>query len=387
MTLTFYILLNSTQDQRRLQQLYRYKLIADTFLTLDNISKDSIELKKLYKKQSLKPIDIDKIKDSIEQKGQTIFSGHSIYGSVRVFRVDNQYYIYVERFNFTIALKDMQPFDYTEQLIFTIAFALLLLLLFVYMMVIKKLYPLKKLHRQIEKFAEGKLDLKIDYDGGDEIAKIAKSFDKAIKHIKQLISSKNLFMRNIMHELKTPITTSRIVAESVEDDVAKKILIKSFNRMNELIEDLAHVERITMYSFSAKKEKLLLSEIFEETKKLLLKDEKYFEFKYKNDYIYTDKSLLALVLKNLIDNAIKYSPNRHAIIEVVGNKIMVKSKGEPLKEDLSYYTEPFSQEEKRSAGFGLGLYIVDNITEKLGGEFRYHYDKNSEYNVFEVILN
>jgi len=386
-SLTFYILLNSTQDQRRLQQLYRYKLIADTFLTLDNITKDSREVKELYKKESLTPIDADKIRDAVEKSGNTIFSGHSIYGKVRVFKVNNDYYIYVERYNFTLALRDDQPFDYTEQLIFTVAFALLLLLLFLYLMVIRKLYPLKKLNKQIEKFAEGKLDLKIDYDGGDEIAKIAKSFDRAIKHIKQLISSKNLFMRNIMHELKTPITTSRIVAESVDDEMARKILIKSFNRMNSLIEDLAQIERITMYSFVPQKDKYMLSDIFEETKNMLLKDEKYFEFKYVNEYIYTDKSLLALVLKNLIDNAIKYSTDKFASVEVIGNKISVKSKGEKLKQDLAFYTEPFSQEEKRSAGFGLGLYIVDNITEKLSGEFRYHYNEKQQQNIFEIILN
>jgi two-component system OmpR family sensor kinase len=61
--------------------------------------------------------------------------------------------------------------------------------------------------------------------------------------------------------------------------------------------------------------------------------------------------------------------------------------GEPLKEELSFYTEPFSQEEKRSHGFGLGLYIVANILEKLGYGFRYRYDKERGENVFEVIMD
>ena len=386
-SLTFYILLQSTQDQRRLQQLYRYKLIADTFLTVEDVTPNSPDVKKLLKKESLEPIDINKIEKEIEEIGNTIFSGHSIYGDVKVFKVNNDYYIYVNRYNFAMALKDNQPFDYTTQLIFTVAFVLVLFLIFLYLMVLKKLYPLKRLNQQIQKFAKGDLDVKIDIDSDDEIGKIAKSFNKAIKHIKQLISSKNLFMRNIMHELKTPITTSRIVAETVDDEMVRDILIKSFNRMNELIEDLAQVERITMYNFAPKKGQYLLSEIIEETKNMLLKDEKHFEFIYTNRKITTDKSLLALVLKNLIDNAIKYSPNHFARVEIMGDKIMVRSKGEKLKHDLSYYTEPFSQEEKRSAGFGLGLYIVDNVTEKLGGEFRYRYDEKLGENIFEIILN
>ena len=93
------------------------------------------------------------------------------------------------------------------------------------------------------------------------------------------------------------------------------------------------------------------------------------------------------MLKNLIDNAIKYSVDNFATVDVVGNKIMVKSKGDKLKEDLSYYTEPFSQEEKRSAGFGLGLYIVANITEKLDYTLRYRYNQDTQENIFEIILD
>ena len=387
-SLTLYILLNSTKNQREFQQFIRYQYIADAFLAHENIEKNSKEIKSLLKTQSLVITSEDKAREKIEKSGETIYSAHSIYGDARVFRIkDNNYFIYIERFNFSLLLEDEHPIDYTTQLIFTIAIILVLLLLILYIMVIKKLAPLKNLHKQIEQFADGYLNIKIAYEGNDEIAKIAKSFDKAIKHIRQLISSKNLFMRNIMHELKTPITTSRIVTESVENNATKDILIRSFNRMNELIEDLANIERITMYSFAPDKKKWLLSAIFQESKKMLLKDEKQYEFKFTDSEIYTDRSLLALVIKNLVDNGIKYSPNNFASVVVVGNKIIIKSKGNRLKEELSYYTEPFSQEEKRSTGFGLGLYIVSNISEKLDYNFRYRYDQENGENIFEIVLD
>ena len=386
-SLAFYILFSSTKEQRDLQRILRYKSIANSFLLQKELTKNSPLLKKLLKKQSLEIVPFKSVKDKIEKYGDTRLDANSIYGRVRVFKVKNNYYIYVERSDYELMLKDNFTLDNTTKLIVTVSIVILLLILILYIMIIKKLAPLKRLHKEIEDFANGNLNVKISYSGDDEIAKIAKSFDKAIRHIRQLISSKNLFMRNIMHELKTPITTSRIVAESVEDDMAKKILIRSFDRMNELIEDLAQVERITMHNFRVKKEEYLLSDIFNETKKMLFKEEKHFEFNFTNSKIYTDKSLLALVLKNLIDNGIKYSPNSYAKVVVVGNKILVKSKGEKLKEDLSYYIEPFSQEEKRSSGFGLGLYIVYNILEKLGYGFRYRYDKENSENIFEIILD
>ena len=386
-SLTFYILFSSTQEQRSVQRILRYKSLANNFLLEENFPKDSNEVKKLLKKESLKVIPFDSVRENIEKSGDTRLDASSIYGRVRVFKVKDNYYIYIERNDYNLMLKDEHILDYTTKLIFTIAVILLLFIIVLYIMLIKKLLPLKRLHKQIEQFASGDLNLKITYEGDDEIAKIAKSFDKAIKYIRQLISSKNLFMRNIMHELKTPITTSRIVADTVEDEMAKGVLIRSFDRMNELIEDLAQIERITMHTFTPQKQSWLLSSVFEKTKQMLLKEPKYYKFNFTDSKIYTDRSLLALVLKNLIDNAIKYSVDKFAMVDVVGNKIMVKSKGEKLKEDLSYYTEPFSQEEKRSAGFGLGLYIVANIIEKLDYQFRYRYDEESGVNIFEIVLD
>ncbi len=385
--ITFYIILDSTKDQRQLQQFVRYQYLTKTMLSERYSRKSAPKLREILKKYSLVEIPITSIKEQIEKKGKTKLDASSILGRARVFEIDNNFYIYLEHQNFAIMLKDEQSIGYTTQVIFTVAIILLILLAVLYLMVLKKLAPLRRLNKKIEQFASGDLNVKITHEGSDEIGKIAMNFDKAIRYIKQLISSKNLFMRNIMHELKTPITTSRIAAETIDDDVVRTILIRSFNRMNELIEDLAHVELVTMHTFMPERENYQLSQIFDEAKKMLLKDDSYYTFEYTDSTIHTDKSLLALILKNLIDNAIKYGNNSKAKVVVIGNKILVKSKGEPLKEKLSYYTEPFSQDEKRSSGFGLGLYIVANVVEKLNYTFRYRYDKEEGENIFEIIYN
>ncbi len=384
---TFFYLLSSGKEQRKLQQINRYKMISDTFLTREKLDKNGTALKKLYKKYGLEPIDPGRVKKEIETQGRTIFSGRSVYGDVRVFRTDKHTYIYVDRYDYTLMLLDKHPQDYIYELLLTIAMILGVLLLFMYVMVLRKLYPLKKLHRQIEQFAAGDLDVKIEETGDDEIGKIARSFDKAIRHIKQLMSSKNLFMRNIMHELKTPITKGRIIVETIDDPMAKQVLTNAFERMNELISDLAEVERITMYNFAPQKKDTTLGKVLERTERVLMTDPEKYTLHYTDRPLHTDVKLLALVLKNLMDNGIKYSPDHHVSLMTVGNRIEVRSVGEPLKEDLSYYIEPFSQEEKRSHGFGLGLYIVANILEKLGYGFRYRYDREKGENVFEVVMD
>ena len=385
----FYFFHTATEESRQPQDVARYKPISDSFLFRENLDMTPFVLKRFYDDYKIKPINTKDALEEIEKNGETIFEGQTIYGRFRVFKTPKRNYIYVQRLGYTQMFVDNQS-NYNERiykLVVSIGGAMFLLFLLIYIMILKKLYPLKRLHKQIEQFAEGNLDIKIDNQGGDEIGKIAQSFDKAIGHIRQLISSKNLFMRNIMHELKTPITKGRIVSETIDDPMAKKILIRAFERMNELISDLADVERITMYNFEPTKEHIMLQDAIDRTERVLMADHERYSIKITDRPLYTDKKLLALTLKNLMDNGIKYGSDKHVKVMSVGNRIEVRSKGEPLKEEFSFYTEPFSQDEKRSHGFGLGLYIVNNILEKLGYEFKYSYDRGAGENVFSIIMD
>ncbi len=92
--------------------------------------------------------------------------------------------------------------------------------------------------------------------------------------------------------------------------------------------------------------------------------------------------LLSLAIKNLLDNGIKYSKNKHVTLRSAEDGLEIISQGEKLQYPLSYYIEPFSQEEKRSSGFGLGLYIVHSILEKLGCGLGYRYVEGN--NIFVI---
>lgn len=385
----FYFFHTATAESRKPQKVTRYKPISDSFLFRENLEMTPGKLRQFYNDYKIEPVDTVKARKEIEEKGKTIFEGQTIYGRFRVFQTPKHNYIYVQRLGYTQMFVDNQSGYYERiyTLVLSIGGGMLLFFMIIYIMILRKLYPLKRLHKQIEQFADGNLDIHIDNQGGDEIGKIAQSFDKAIGHIRQLISSKNLFMRNIMHELKTPITKGRIVSETIDDPMARKVLIRAFERMNELISDLADVERITMYNFEPTKAHLRLSDVIVRTEKVLMADPERYTLKILDRPLYTDKKLLALSLKNLMDNAIKYGTDKHARVSSVGNRIEVRSKGKPLKEALSFYTEPFSQDEKRSHGFGLGLYIVNNILEKLGYRFSYHHDHKTGENVFSIVMD
>ncbi len=383
---TFLLFLSWDKDRHKIEEFKRYQLISITFLSNLKLNPDKKELKKLYKELQVKPVpdrELEKVKTLIAKKGETIFSGGSVLGRVRVFKVGQKNYIYVQRMEYNIMLEDNRAKTYYLEIAVASGVLLIALLLLLYLAVLKKLYPLKRLHKQIQRFAKGDMQTRITYQYDDEIGKIAKSFDDAIVHINQLSASKNLFMRNLMHELKTPITKGRIVVEMLEDEGTKKVLVRAFERMNELISELAELERVTTQSFEPNFEYVMLSEIIQHSQELLMGTSNCIKIEIRDIGLTTDKKLMALVIKNLIDNGMKYGEQKCVLIRTNNNVIEIVSKGEALQHPLSYYTEPFSQAEKRSSGFGLGLYIVHSILEKLGYRLEYKHEEGN--NIFMLI--
>ncbi len=383
---TFLLFLSWDKDRHKIEEFKRYQLISITFLSNLKLNPNKEELQHLYKELQVKPVppeSLKKIKELIATKGETIFSGGSVIGQVRVFRVGEKHYIYVQRMEYNLMLEDDRAKNYYFEIAVTSGIFLIGLLLLLYLAVLKKLYPLKRLHRQIQRFAKGDMQTRITYKYDDEIGKIAKSFDDAIVHINQLSASKNLFMRNLMHELKTPITKGRIVVEMMEDESTKKVLVRAFERMNELISELAELERVTTQSFEPNFEYVMLGEIIEQSKELLMSTNSCIETEIRDMALTTDKNLMALVLKNLIDNGIKYGEDKCILLRTNGNRIEVVSRGSALEHPLTYYTEPFSQAEKRSSGFGLGLYIVHSILQKLGYRLEYRHEEGK--NIFALV--
>ncbi len=385
---TLYLFIATSQEKSKSQDIERYKFIAETLAYNLRLSPSEAQIQKFFHDFELRQIPSNQITKAVQKKGKTmLFVGNPDAPDVRIFNVgDGQYYIYVDMPGYRMMLVDNRSDKRITEIATTVGAVLFILILLLYYMVLKKLYPLKKLHQQIEQFAEGDLNITIAYDSHDEIGRIAQSFDKAIGHIHQLMTSKNLFMRNIMHELKTPITKGRIIAETIDDATTKGFLIKAFGRMNELISDLADIERITMHNFTPTMEDVFLDDVIRRMEKILLTNPEHYTINVADRLVHTDIKLLALALKNLMDNGIKYSPGHHVALLSVGNRLDVRSKGEPLKEDFSFYIEPFSQEEKRSSGFGLGLYIVHSIGVKLGYDFRYAYDRAAGENVFSIVI-
>ena len=379
-----FLFISWDKERQKSDEISRYQLISNALLSTAQLNPTLDELDKFYKNSLVRPVAIDANRLLILSKGKVVFEGESVYGRMQIFAVGDARYIYLQRYGFNLMLKDIKSKSIRVKITILIATLIGILFIFLYIAIIRKLSPLKRLNRQISEFAKGNMNIKITNKSSDEIGQIAQSFDDAIHYIKTLLESKNLFMRNMMHELKTPMTKGRIAIEMVEDGSSKRTLIRAFTRMNELIDELAHIERLTTQSFKPQLKTVSIHEIIDESIGLLLCSRDSLTIKTQSEMLTTDSRLLSLALKNLIDNAIKYSEDAHATVITNSKSIKVSSKGKSLEYPLEYYLEPFTQEEKRNHGFGLGLYIVNNITKRLCYTLHYYYRDGS--NVFELRL-
>ena len=105
----------------------------------------------------------------------------------------------------------------------------------------------------------------------------------------------------------------------------------------------------------------------------MIEDERIIS-KYNNKKIEINFKLFSIAIKNLIDNAIKYSPNKEVIIKNEDEDIIFENIGKELESALEKYFEPFfTHEDKVKDSFGLGLYIVHNILKANNYSLKYEY--------------
>lgn len=310
-------------------------------------------------------------------------------GSSAIMIYQNHHYLKVQHVDKVLLLKDndYQPYRYD---IIKIIFSLVaIILLAAYVFVIRKLKPLRKLKRQIAKFAAGEIDeVQNVSSGNDEISEVAEAFYDAVCQIKNLNASRKLFLRNIMHELKTPITKGRLAAEMIEKSKNQERLVSVFIKLENLINEFAAVEQVTSNIALNNTKICRIDDVIDEALDIAMVDPGQVTINKLEDVsLNADFKLLAIAAKNMIDNALKYSPNKHVNITITRESIKFINEGERLSKELRHYVEPFTKGESAQKSFGLGLYIVENIIKAHKLTLGYEYKNGLNVFSFENLQN
>ena len=362
--------------------------------SLNNQNISTEELNKYILGMDFEPVIDEDLIMKVMSKGEESLRRNTNIGLFYYFTYEGNLYLKLERLSGEVFIylntdKDARNIEVISILGMILSSFILFLL---FLSIRRSILPLNKFAAHIKD-----LDLDSDsrlepfvYKRKDEIGAVVQQFNRALSRIDELLKARKLFLRIIMHELKTPIGKGLILTGMLEDEKNKRRYEDIFQTLDLLINEFASVEKILSGHYESTFSDYRASDLIEQTKELLMFDDLIFLKKVKvclgeQYFFHTDLILFSLILKNLIDNAIKYSSDRLCYVIFEDNAITVKNKGPALSRPFSYYTRPFSRDEgdENISGLGLGLYIIYQICHMHHFDLVYSYE--NDYHSFKIL--
>jgi len=286
-----------------------------------------------------------------------------------------------------ILIEDNNHPHFSGNWLIAIYLSIIFLLIVLYLTIIKKLKPITTLHQNIKKLSNEDFNITSPSDKKDEIALLANEFYHTAMKLKKIKESRNIFIRNIMHELKTPITKGKLLSEMEHTPSNNEKMKNVFLRLESLIVEFASIEELISTKKELSKKEYYLADIIDESIDLLMVDDTLIDIDFDpSTKLEIDFKLFSISIKNLIDNGIKYSKDQKVTVLFQDEKLIFTNQGEALKYPLEKYFEPFFKGDniKSNESFGLGLYIIYHILKAHNMELSYNY--NEGVNSFIITL-
>jgi two-component system, OmpR family, heavy metal sensor histidine kinase CusS len=223
----------------------------------------------------------------------------------------------------------------------------------------------------------------------DELHQLTETLNRMLERIKKQTSQQHAFFASASHELRTPLsnmqTELQVVLLQMQDSNAKHILenqLTEVKRLAKLVNDFLLMAQLRSGTVEARKENIDLTELvsreIEKMKNAFLQKKQVLKFGfYPADETFeltADKNHLTVIIHNLLENANKYGNSQSSIdIKLEKEKgiisIGISNETENDITDIHILKNEFSQHDFRHEGFGLGLWIVDQLTQINEGKF------------------
>ena len=273
-------------------------------------------------------------------------------------------------------------------------FALALTFVLVYLVSYRLTKPLREMSAAAKQYATGDFSKRISIkrskfriSGHDEIDELVQAFNTMAQALATLEMSRRSFVANVSHELKTPMTTIGGFIDGILDGTIEKeketqylkVVSDEVKRLSRLVTGMLNMSKIEAGELDLKPQRFDISEMIFRTmlgfEQLI--DNKHIEVRgldtLENNLVTADKDMINQVVYNLIDNAVKFTPEGGYIevssksdIEKVIIKIRNSGKGIPSEELDKIFERFYKIDKSRSydvKGAGMGLYIVKTIIE------------------------
>lgn len=278
-----------------------------------------------------------------------------------------------------------QQRDIDQVLGIMISFLSVLMLVFVLLYSRRLTKPLKKISTAIAQVTEGGTEAKVSMSGYYEIEQISDAFNVMLQQINKLEKSRQEFVSNVSHELKTPMTSMKVLADSllmqenVPEELYREFLTDinaEIERENKIISDLLSLVKLDRTDGEMHIAQVSINELLDIILRRLtpIAQQQGIELIYesfRNVIAEVDEVKLSLAISNLIENAIKYNveggwvklslnaDHKYFYLRVADSGI-----GIPQEEQEHVFDRFYRVDKTRSretGGSGLGLAIVKNI--------------------------
>lgn len=259
--------------------------------------------------------------------------------------------------------------------------ALLALTLAGYAYVSRMLRPLHYIGEGVARFGAGDFAQPIVKTRNDELGDLAERINRMATSLHGMLDAKRALLLAISHELRSPLTRARVNAELVGEGEHRDALLRDLSEMRDLITDLLESERLATGHKALQTESVDLA--------ALVRDVVATQFAGAAPTLELDAAIgplradpmrLRLLLRNLIDNALRHSAGaaRPLVLSLARDaegrvRLGVRDFGPGVTaEQLVRLSEPFyrpdSARARATGGVGLGLYLCRLIAQAHGGE-------------------
>jgi signal transduction histidine kinase len=242
------------------------------------------------------------------------------------------------------------------------------------------------LENATRRIAEGELDLNVDVKGSNEITSLTNSLNKMRNALKEEELRRSRFIMGITHDLKTPLALIKGYAEAIEDGVAShsdaaEIIIAKTDQLESMINDLINYVQLETGEWRELLLEVNMNTFLTNLAKTMGMDVELLHHKFiseinvpENLHIRLDEKLAGRALENLINNAIRHTPDGSIIrfeAVLLDNtvKLTVSDNGLGIdKDDLPHIFEMFyrGSPSRREQGMGLGLAVVKWVVDYHG---------------------
>jgi len=252
--------------------------------------------------------------------------------------------------------------------------------------------PLDTLRESAVRLSEGDFSHRVAYDGRDEIGAVARAFNEMARQVETMLEEQRAFASNTSHELRTPLTTIRLRTEALRFDptldaaIAKDYITEIDDevvRLGDLVQDLTLLSRFDAGRAELGQDQVdvgrFAASLCQQLAEVAEARGSHISLTGSETSVVVHASInhLTVVFRNLLDNAIKYTPsggvilwNLEAVDGGVRNTIRDPGQGVDMAHLPRLFERFYRADKARSRetpGTGLGLALVKSIVEAYGG--------------------